>query len=160
MRIHTLYLGSYTFLFVFNFLFFKNLFWMGGYLLCNVVLVSPVQQRESAVSIHIFPLSWALSHPHPTLVGHHRAARSSLRCTEASHRLFILRTALYVCQHYSLGLPCPFFSLLSPQVYSLCLHLYSCPAHRFIIMDFLLQEYHLCCLFLTRQSTINSFPFY
>ena len=37
--------------------FFYNLFLIGGQLLYNVVLVSTVQQCESALSIHISPPS-------------------------------------------------------------------------------------------------------
>ena len=32
-------------------------FLTGGYLLCNVVLVSAIQQHESALSIHMYPPS-------------------------------------------------------------------------------------------------------
>ena len=41
----------------------------------NVVLVSDVQWNESGIYIHISPSSWAFfpPHPHPTLLGHHRA---------------------------------------------------------------------------------------
>ena len=52
------------------FICFFNLVLIGGYLLCNVILVSAVHQHGSVLSIHI-------SHPPPfelpTLLGHHRA---------------------------------------------------------------------------------------
>ena len=45
---------------------FFNLFLIGGQLLYNVVLVSAIQQCESAINIQLFPSSWAsLSPPHP-----------------------------------------------------------------------------------------------
>ena len=48
------------------------LFLIGGWILCNVVLVSPIQQHKSAINIYMFPLSWtSLTPSHPT--GHHRA---------------------------------------------------------------------------------------
>ena len=44
-------------------------------MLYNIVLVPAVQQHESAIGIHIFPSSWASSHPtpHPSPLGHHKA---------------------------------------------------------------------------------------
>ena len=45
---------------------FLNLFLIGGPLLYNVMLVSAIRQRESAINIQLFPSSWAsLSPPHP-----------------------------------------------------------------------------------------------
>ena len=53
---------------------FFYLFLIGGKLLYDVLLVSAVQQCESAVSIHISPLSRAsLPSAHPVPLGHHRA---------------------------------------------------------------------------------------
>ena len=43
----------------------------------------------------------------------------------------------YTYQCYSLSWPHPFLPWLYPQVWSLRLHLYSCPAHRFISTIFL-----------------------
>ena len=74
----------------------------------------------------------------------------SSRChTAAFHEPPILHMTVYICQCYSLCIyvcrdcvymsvhPTLSFLLLSPQVCSLCLHLYSCPAHRFINTIFL-----------------------
>ena len=47
------------------------IFLIGGYLLYSVVLVSAIQQCESAVSIHIYPLP--PEPPYPTPLGLHRA---------------------------------------------------------------------------------------
>ena len=55
---------------------FKKInFKIGGYLLYNVVLVSAVQQRESALSTHLSPPFWASIPPHPChpTLGHRRA---------------------------------------------------------------------------------------
>ena len=42
------------------------------------VLVSAVQQRESAIGIHISPPSWTFLPPHPTHLGHQSTELSSL----------------------------------------------------------------------------------
>ena len=49
--------------------------------------------------------------------------------------------AVYVCWSYSLNLSYPLFPPLCPQVHSLHLHLYSCPANRFVITTFLNSVY-------------------
>ena len=56
--------------------FYLFIFLVGRKLLCNVLLASAAQQCESAVSIHISPLSPASlpsAHPVPRGSGHHRA---------------------------------------------------------------------------------------
>ena len=40
----------------------------------NVVIGSAVQRSESAVCIHISPLSWTSCAAHPTLLGHHKVS--------------------------------------------------------------------------------------
>jgi len=83
-------------------------------MLYNVVLVSAVQQCES------------------------RSTKlSSLCCTAAFHYPPILHMIVYICQCYSLNLSHPLFPSLCPQVHSIHLHLYSCPANRFISTIFL-----------------------
>ena len=80
------------------------------------MLVSAVQQCNSAIIIRTSPLSWAsVSSHHPTLLGHHRAPDwapcffflfvclfffGSLCFIATSHQLAILHTLLYVCQGY------------------------------------------------------------
>ena len=51
-----------------------------------------------------------------------------------SHWLSVLHMEMYICQYYPLNWSHLLFPtlLLCPQVCSLCLHLYSCPANRFI----------------------------
>ena len=49
---------------------------IGVKLLFNVMLVSTVQQCESAICVHLSPPAWSsfpLSHHYPTLLAHHRA---------------------------------------------------------------------------------------
>ena len=110
MRIHTLYLGSCTFLFVFNFLFFKNLFWTGGYLLCNVVLVSPVWQRESAVSIHSLSLEPSPAPLPPVwVITEQRGAPCTAQqlptgCVFYAQHCMYVNTTLWVCP--ALSFPC------------------------------------------------------
>ena len=50
-----------------------------------------------------------------------------------------LRTKVFQC--YCLNFSCPLLPLLCPQVNSLCLCLYSCPANRFISTIFLDSTY-------------------
>ena len=50
-------------------LYFLNLFLIGGSLLYNIVLVSAIQKHESA----IYPLPLEPPHPHPSILGQHRA---------------------------------------------------------------------------------------
>ena len=56
-------------------LFFKKIiyFLVGVQLVYNIVLVSTVQQHESAICIHISPFSWASLSPPSHHLGHHRA---------------------------------------------------------------------------------------
>ena len=112
---------------------FLNLFLIGGELLYNVVLVSAVQQCESAISIHISPPSYPPTHTS-------RLSQSpwlSFLCYTTTIQLSILQMVIYAFQCYSLNLSRPLLSLLCPQVYFLGLHLYSCPANRFISTIFL-----------------------
>ena len=66
-------------LFYIYFIFFNffNIF-IGVYLPYNGMLVSAVEQSESAICIHIFPYPLPLeppSHPpYPTPLGHHKAS--------------------------------------------------------------------------------------
>ena len=57
------------------FIFFFNLFLVGGYLLYNIVMVSAIHQHESGIGIHMFSPFWTSLLPptpsHP--LGCHRA---------------------------------------------------------------------------------------
>ena len=125
--------------------FIKSLFLIGRWLLYNVVLVSVVQQHASALSTHththththISPPSWASSStPHLTALGRHRApgwapsVTQQLPTGSSTHGSVHIPMLLFNPSH-------PFFPPLCPQVHSLCLRLYSCPANRFINIIFL-----------------------
>ena len=60
-------------------------------------------------------------------------------CAHAAAALWlsILRTVVYMFQCCSLSSSHPLLPSLCPQVCSLCLHLYSCPANKFISTTFL-----------------------
>ena len=47
--------------------------------------------------------------------------------------------------HYSLNLPHSLLPMLCPQVHSLCLHLYSCPANRLVLLDSIYMLIHGIC---------------
>ena len=108
------------------------------------MLVSTVQQSESATCIHIHPSSWAFL-PLP----HHRAPSKSSPSTQLSfcateqlHTSYLLYTwyciyaTTYLPMHPSRAPPsqCPYFC-------SLYLGLYSCPANRFLSTTFLHSTY-------------------
>ena len=89
-----------------NFFFFL----IGVELFYNVVLVSAVQQSESALCIHVTPPSWpSLQLPHPTHLGHHRAVElSSLLCSGlygtipwAIYLHLPIEMVVYICQSHS-----------------------------------------------------------
>ena len=103
-------------------------------LLYNIVLVSAVQQCESAISIHTPPPSWgSLPHlpSHPSRSSQ-RTYPSSLCSTAACRWLSISHVVMCICQHYSPNSFHPLLPSLCPQVHFLCVLLYSCPANRVI----------------------------
>ena len=88
---------------------------------------------------HTYPHPLELpSPPHPTLLGHNRA-KTELPVLNINFPsiffLSILHIVIYIFQCYSFNLPNPLLPMLCPQVLSLRLHLYSCPANKFISMD-------------------------
>ena len=114
---------------------------VGRFLLYNVLLVFAVQ-HESAIIILVSPPSWVcFPSPHP------RSSQStrlgSLCNTATSHWLSILHTIVYICLCYFLHLPHSLLNALCPWVHSLCLHLYSFPANRFINTIFL-DSIYMC----------------
>ena len=131
--------------------FFKNFlisfFFIGVKLLYNVVLVSAVQWSESAICISVFPLSWtSLQPPHPTHLGRHRAPSwapfAISRFPPASYFTFGSVYMSMPLSHFVPAYPSP---SPCPQVHSLCLPLYSCPATRFISTIFFLR-FHIYVL--------------
>ena len=105
-------------------------------MLCQFLLYTQVNQPYAYISSHIPSLlsllPSSLSHPSRSLQS---TKLISLCYAAASHQLTILHSVVYICQCYShfAKLPPP---TLCPQVHSLCRHLYSCPATRFISTTF------------------------
>ena len=99
------------------------------------MLVFAIQQRESAISVHLSPPSWTSFHtsnPHPSRLSQ-STVLSSLCYIATSHELSILHMVMYMLPCYSLKSSHPLLSrTLCPLVCSLCLCLYSCPESRFI----------------------------
>ena len=96
-------------------------------MLYNIVLISAIQQFESAIYP---PPSWtSLSPPpHPTSVGCHRAPRWApwaIHKLSTSYLFYIWQWICFSAIHTT-----PLLPLLCPQVCSLCLYLYSCPSSR------------------------------
>ena len=109
-------------------------FFIGVQLFYNVVLVSTVQQSESAMCIHISPLFW-ISFPFRSL---QITEQSSPCCTVGSHQLSILLHSIhsvYVSVSISQSIP-TLIPPWHPYVCSLCLCLYFCFAHKFICTIF------------------------
>ena len=96
------------------------------------MLVSAIQQCESATGIYMSPPSWAslLSPPHPTPLGHH-GAQSWAPCIVQQLPTSYLFQQQYMFQCYSLNSSQPLLPPLCPHVCSLCLRLCSCPANQF-----------------------------
>ena len=95
----------------------------------------------SAILIHIYPPFWAsLPFRHPTAPGHHRALGWAPYVI-CGLPYSILHKVMYKFQCYSLYPSHPLFPLLCPQVCPVRLHLYSCPADRFICTIFLYSIY-------------------
>ena len=88
------------------------------------MLVSVVQQCESAICRHISPPSWAsLLLPHPIQLSHHRASSWAPYVIPQVPTSSVLRMVVYIWQCYSLNSSHPLLPALDPQVCSLCLHL-------------------------------------
>ena len=107
-------------------------------MLCNVVLVSAIQQSKSPVCAHVSPSSWTSlpTHHHPTLwvITEHGAELpapyssfpSAIYCTHA----------VYICTNPNPPVPPTLPFPTCPHVHSLHLCIYSCPAHTFICTIF------------------------
>ena len=131
-----------------NVWFFKiDLYWsITGSQYCVSFCCTTKRIRDMHTYIPISSPSWtslpsSLSHPS-------RSSQStkliSLCYAAASHQPTILHSVVYICwchSHLAPASPSP----LCPQVHSLCLHLYSCPATRFISVIFFLR-FHIYAL--------------
>ena len=112
---------------------FVYLFFNGGRLVYNIVLVSAIHQHGSAVGVRVSPLSWSRlppSTPSPPRLSQSPRV-SSLSHTANSHRLF---STLYsnVCFQAPLLPSHPLLPLLRPQLCSLWWGLHCSPASRFV----------------------------
>ena len=132
--------------------FFLLLFFSLAYncftVFCQFLLYNEVNQLY--VYLYPFPLGPSCHPPsHPSRLSQ-STRLSSLCYTAGSHQLFYTWQSIYVKPNLPvhptlLFPPCP-------HVHSLCLHLYSCPANRFICAIFLDSTY-------IRQYTIFVFLF-
>ena len=111
-------------------------------MLYNGVLVSALKQSESAIHIHISPYLLPLaspSHPpYPIPLGGHKALCGCF--PPAIYFTFGSICKSIPLSHFIPAYPCP---SPCPQVHSLRLLLYSCPAPRFI-KTFFLDSIYMC----------------
>ena len=128
-------------------------------MLYNILLVSAIDQHESAIGVHIYPLSLELPFhlpPHLTYLGCYRALdMSSLHHTAISTGYVILHMVMYMFQCYSLNSSHPLLPCLCPQVYFLCLHHHCCPADK--IHQYHLSRFHIYELIYNTSSSLSDF---
>ena len=93
---------------------------VGGYFLLQYICLLPLKP-PSHPPPHLIPSLWVVTEN-----------QAELPVLYASFPLSVLYMVMYVLECYSFHLPHPLLSPLCPQVSSLCLCLYSCPANRFI----------------------------
>ena len=117
--------------------YFIYLFLIGVELLYNVVLVSAVQQSESAICILISPLS-GISFPFRSSWS---TEKSSLCYTAGSHQLSILYIVAYIYNPNLPIHPTPPLSAFGVHMFVLYICVYFCFANRFICTIFLDSTY-------------------
>ena len=96
--------------------FFKKLFLIGAQLLYNIVLVSAIQ-RESAISIHMFPPPWIAPLPNFLLSPKNLAYKRHLNyktplLSPAGQTVFFLMVCVYIAEMMSCGKSCYFVIFL------------------------------------------------
>ena len=84
-------------------------------MLYHVVLVSAIEQRESAISIHISPLP----SPHPTPLRHYRAQAEF----PALYSYFLLASYFVPGSVYTSELLCQFQGIVERIDVEMCIHL-------------------------------------
>ena len=112
-------------------------------MLYNVVLLSAVKQSESAIRIHISPYPLPLaspSHPpYPNLLSGHKApADLPVLCGCFPLAIYFTFGSVYISMPLSHFVSAYPSTSLCPQVHSVRLRLYSCPAPRFFRTIFFL----------------------
>ena len=115
-------------------------------MLYSGVSVPALQQSESAIHIHISPYPLSLAspshHPYPTPLAGHKLI--SL-CYAAAFTSYFTFGSVYMSMPLSHFVPVYPSPSLRPQVHSLRLCLYSCPAPRFLRTIFFLR-FHIYVL--------------
>ena len=102
----------------------------------NIVLVSALHQDESAIGIHMSPLSWiSLPHPIPLRLSHNTDL-NSLHHMSNSHWLSVLHMVMYL-------FPCALLCLVAQSYLTLC-HPMDCR--------------HLCLWGFSRQEYFSGLP--
>ena len=117
-------------------------------MLYNIVLVSAVQQSESAICIHITPL-FRISFPF-------RSPQSSefpVLYSRFSLVIYFIHSinSAYMSIPISQFIPTPPFLPWNPYIHSLCLSLYFCFANKFIcivLLDSTYKQYYTIFVFL------------
>jgi len=96
-------------------------------LLRNIVMVSAIHQYESAIGIHMSPPTRTFLPPHSNLPGYDRAPHWAPCMSYSKYALANSTDGRYMfqCDIHSFW---PFHTPLCPQICSLCLCLYCCPA--------------------------------
>ena len=112
-------------------------------ILCQFFLYTKVNETYAYICPHIpslLSLPPILPIPPLQVIAKHQADLPVLCCC---FPLTISHSVVYICRRYSHFTPdSP--SYLCPQVHSLCLHLYSCPATRFISTFFFFKIPYIC----------------
>ena len=101
----------------------------------SVVLISVIQQRESAIIIHLSPSS--LSSPAHSCRSSQSARLGSVCYTATSHQLSALHLMAHICGYYFLLSSPSLPPSLCPRAHSLHPHLHSFPANRLVSTIFL-----------------------
>ena len=115
-------------------------------LIYNVVLVSAVQKRESAIHIHISPLFW-ISFPFRSP----QSIEQSSLCYKQVLISYLFYTQQCICQSQSPNHPTPPYPPWCPYICSLHLCLYVCFADMLIciiFLDSIYKRYYTIFVFL------------
>ena len=125
----------------------NHFFKIGLQLPSNVVLLSAVQQSESAICIHISTLFKISSH-----LGHCRALSRARWATQSVFTSYLFYTSYCTYVNPNLQIhSTPFFPPWQPYICSLCLCLYFCFSNKFIYTIFSRFPYiyalihNICC---------------